>query len=208
MSNNEPMSKDNFWSSQIVIPVVVIKNPEDAVPMARALMKAGIHKIEITLRTPVALDAIHRINNEVSDAIVGAGTILSAEDGERAIKAGASFLVSPGSTTQLLNFFKDSGVPFLPGCATVSEAMKLKELDIHVAKFFPAEESGGIGFLKAISSVLKSTSFCPTGGINKSNYMRYLEIPNVVCVGGSWIAPASLIEAGSWDEITRLASDV
>ena len=202
------MSKDGYWSSQKVIPVVVIKNAEDAVPLAKALVKAGINKIEITLRTSAALDAIYRISNEVSEAIVGAGTILNAKNGELAIKAGASFLVSPGSTVELLNFFKDSGVRFLPGCATVSEAMRLSELDIHTAKFFPAEESGGISFLKAVSSVLQSTSFCPTGGINKSNYRNYLELPNVDCVGGSWICPAQLIEAGKWDEISSLASEI
>lgn len=202
------MSKDNFWSSQKVIPVVVIKKAEDAVPLARALVKAGIQKIEITMRTPAALDAIYRINNEVPEAIVGAGTILNAENGEQALKAGAKFLVSPGSTVELLKFFEDSGVRFLPGCATVSEAMRLGELDINVAKFFPAEESGGVGFLKAISSVLQNISFCPTGGINMSNYKSYLELPNIACVGGSWISPASLIESGSWDEITRLALNI
>ena len=202
------MSNDHYWGSQKVIPVVVIKNVEDAVPLARALIKAGISRIEITLRTSAALDAIYRISSEVPEAIVGAGTILNIENGKQALKSGAKFLVSPGSTAELLNFFKDSGVPFLPGCATVSEAMKLRDLDIHAAKFFPAEESGGIGFLRAISSVLQSTSFCPTGGINKSNYESYLELPNVDCVGGSWISPTSLIEAGKWDEITRLASDI
>ena len=207
-SSNHLMSKDTYWTSQKVIPVVIIENANNAVPMAKALVKAGINKIEITLRTSAALDAIHRINSEVPKAIVGAGTILNTKNGEQAIKAGAKFLVSPGSTEELLNFFNDSGVRFLPGCATVSEAMRLSELGISVAKFFPAEESGGVNFLKGVSSVLQKISFCPTGGINKLNYKKYLDLPNVVCVGGSWISPASLIESENWDEIIRLASEI
>ncbi len=202
------MVDTSYWGSQRVIPVVVIKNADQAVSLAKVLAGAGLPKIEITLRTSAALEAIKRIHEEVPDAIVGAGTVLDAESGERAIKAGAKFLVSPGSTPSLLSFFLDSQLPFLAGCATVSEAMRLNELDIKVAKFFPAEDSGGAAFLKGISSVLQQIKFCPTGGINKSNYQTYLALPNVVCVGGSWITPSAFIEEGKWDEIVKLAAEI
>lgn len=202
------MVDPDYWSSQKVIPVVVIKSVEQAVPLARVLVAAGMPKIEITLRTAAALDAIKRINDEVPDAVVGAGTVLDSASGERAIQAGAKFLVSPGATTSLLNFFLESKIPYLAGCATVSEAMILGEAGIEVAKFFPAEDSGGISFLKGVSTVLQQMKFCPTGGINKTNYLNYLELPNVVCVGGSWITPSAFIEDGKWDEIAKLASEI
>lgn len=198
----------SYWGSQKVIPVVVIKNADQAIPLAKVLVAAGLPKIEITLRTPAALDAVKRIHDEVPSAVVGAGTVLDAMGGERAIQAGAKFLVSPGATSSLLTFFLDSDLPFLAGCATVSEAMRLSELDIKVAKFFPAEDSGGVDFLKGISSVLQQIKFCPTGGINKANYRSYLDLPNVVCVGGSWITPSAFIEEGKWDEIAKLASEI
>lgn len=198
----------DYWSSQKVIPVVVIKSAEQAVPLATVLVAAGMPKIEITLRTSVALEAIKRIHDEVPDAIVGAGTVLDSSSGERAIEAGAKFLVSPGATSSLLSFFFDSKLPFLAGCATVSEAMRLGETGIKVAKFFPAEDSGGASFLKGISTVLQQIKFCPTGGINESNYRSYLELPNVMCVGGSWITPSAFIEEGRWDEIAKLASEI
>ncbi len=202
------MVDSNYWSSQKVIPVVVIKSAENAVPLARVLVAAGLPKIEITLRTDAALEAIKRICDEVPGAVVGAGTVLDSASGERAMQAGAKFLVSPGATTSLLHFLLQSRIPYLAGCATVSEAMKLGEMGIKVAKFFPAEDSGGVSFLKGISTVLQQIKFCPTGGINKSNYLNYLELPNVVCVGGSWVTPTAYIEEGKWDEIAKLASEI
>ena len=202
------MVDGSYWSGQAVIPVVIIKNADNAVKLAQTLVANGVSKIEITLRTSAALEAITRISHEVPEALVGAGTVLAPAHADAAIKAGAKFLVSPGSTPTLINHLKSVGVPFLPGCATVSEALSLIEQDIPVAKFFPAEESGGVPFLKGISTVLQAIKFCPTGGININNYKSYLELPNVICVGGSWIAPGSAIDEGHWDEIALLASQI
>jgi len=197
-----------YWSTQKVIPVVVIKDTRQAVPLAKTLVAAGLPKIEITLRTPGALDAIKAIAEQVPDAIVGAGTVLDPAAADRAIAAGAKYLVSPGTTEKLINYLLATGMPFLPGCATVSEAMQLIEWGIPVAKFFPAEESGGAPFLKGLSTVLQAIKFCPTGGINKANYQNYLSLPNVVCVGGSWITQSADIESGNWDSITALATEI
>ena len=199
------MVEAQYWSTQKVIPVVVIKDANQAVGLARTLVDAGLPKIEITLRTPAALDAIARIAKEVPDAIVGAGTVLNSQGADKAIAAGAKYLVSPGATPALLDHLLSTGIPFLPGCSTVSEAMYLIERGVEVAKFFPAEDSGGAAFLKGLATVLQAIKFCPTGGINLSNYKNYLELPNVVCVGGSWITPAAAIESSSWDEISALA---
>lgn len=197
-----------YWSTQKVIPVVVIKDSARAVELAKTLVAAGLPKIEITLRTAGALDAIKAIAQEVPGAIVGAGTVLDASSADRAIAAGAKYLVSPGATENLIKHLLATDTPFLPGCATVSEAMKLIEWGIPVAKFFPAEDSGGAKFLKGVSTVLQAIKFCPTGGISKSNYQSYLDLPNVVCVGGSWITPAAEIEAGNWSAISALASEI
>ena len=202
------MVDEKYWTGQKVIPVVVIKDADRAVDLAKTLVSVGVPKIEITLRTPAALEAIKRIAQEVPEAEVGAGTVLTTALADSAIAAGAKFLVSPGTTPSLIEHLLATGTPFLPGCATVSEAMRLIEYGIPVAKFFPAEESGGASFLKGLSTVLQSIKFCPTGGINKSNYTKYLELPNVLCVGGSWIAPGAAIDEGAWDEIATLASQV
>jgi 2-dehydro-3-deoxyphosphogluconate aldolase/(4S)-4-hydroxy-2-oxoglutarate aldolase len=202
------MVDEKYWTGQKVIPVVVINDAGRAVDLAKTLVSAGVPKIEITLRTPAALEAIKRIAQEVPEAEVGAGTVLTPALADSAIAAGAKFLISPGTTPLLIEHLLATGTPFLPGCATVSEVMRLIEYEIPVAKFFPAEESGGTPFLKGLSTVLQSIKFCPTGGINKSNYTKYLELPNVICVGGSWIAPGAAIEAGAWDEIATLASQV
>jgi 2-dehydro-3-deoxyphosphogluconate aldolase/(4S)-4-hydroxy-2-oxoglutarate aldolase len=202
------MVDESFWTGQKVIPVVVIKNADNAVSLAQTLVANGVTKIEITMRTPAALDAISRISHQVPGALVGAGTVLSPANADAAIKAGAKFLVSPGSTPKLLSHLIGTGVPFLPGCATVSEALNLIEAGVPVAKFFPAEESGGAPFLKGVSTVLQAIKFCPTGGINKANYLNYLALPNVLCVGGSWIAPGAAIDEGNWAEIAKLASEI
>ena len=195
------MEVTDFWNAQKVIPVVTIQNADHAVKLAKTLAAAGLTKIEITLRTSAGLQAIEQIAKEVPDAIIGAGTVLNISMAEEAVRAGARFLVSPGVTPGLLKYLKAGTVPFLPGCSTVSEAMYLMENDVTVAKFFPAEDSGGLNFLRGISSVLGALKFCPTGGVSTGNYKDYLALPNVVCVGGSWIAPSSEIAATNWELI-------
>ena len=198
----------DFWNDQPVIPVVVINNADNAVELARTLVASGTKKIEITLRTPAALEAISRISAEVPEALVGAGTVIDLQTATRAVEAGAKFIVSPGATKNLLKALEGSGLPFLPGCSTLSEALELIDNGVTTAKFFPAVESGGTAWLKAVSSVIPQLSFCPTGGIGLANCKDFLTLSNVVCVGGSWIAPAKLIDEGNWGEIKKLASQV
>ncbi|MFD1198926.1 2-dehydro-3-deoxy-phosphogluconate aldolase [Brucella gallinifaecis] len=192
---------------QPVIPVLLINKLEHAVPLARALAKGGLPAIEITLRTAVALDAIRAVAQEVPEAIVGAGTILNAKQYEDAAKAGSRFIVSPGATKYILSAANDSEVPLLPAAITPSEMLALREEGYTHLKFFPAEQAGGAAFLKALSSPLADTVFCPTGGISLTNAKSYLSLPNVICVGGSWVTPKELLEAGDWDGITRLAAE-
>ena len=193
-------------TGQTVIPVLLIDKAADAVPLARALAKGGLPAIEITLRTSAALDAIRAVAEDVPEAIVGAGTILNAAHYEQAVAAGSKFIVSPGVTDAILKTADNSPVPLLPGCATASEVMSLRERGYTHVKFFPAEQAGGAAYLKALSSPLAGTFFCPTGGISLSNAMNYLTLPNVLCIGGSWIAPKELANDGKWDEITALAA--
>jgi 2-dehydro-3-deoxyphosphogluconate aldolase/(4S)-4-hydroxy-2-oxoglutarate aldolase len=192
---------------QPVIPVLLIDKVEHAVPLARALAKGGLPAIEITLRTAAALDAIRAVASEVPEAIVGAGTILNAKQYEEAAKAGSRFIVSPGATKYILAAADDSDVPLLPAAITPSEMLALREEGYTHLKFFPAEQAGGAPFLKALSSPLAGTIFCPTGGISLANAKTYLSLPNVVCVGGSWVAPKEMLEAGDWDGITKLAAE-
>ncbi len=193
-------------TGQTVIPVLLIDKAQDAVPLARALAKGGLPAIEITLRTAAALDAIRAVAEEVPEAIVGAGTILNASHYEQAMRAGSQFIVSPGVTNAILDAADQSTIPLLPGCATASEVMSLRERGYTHVKFFPAEQAGGAPYLKALSSPLAGTFFCPTGGISLGNAMSYLQLPNVLCIGGSWIAPKELVNDGKWDEITALAA--
>lgn len=192
---------------QPVVPVLIVEDAASAVPLARALVAGGLKAIEITLRTPAALDAVKAVAAEVEGAHVGAGTILNARDYEAAVKAGSTFIVSPGVAPGVLSAAKDSAVPLLPGAATASEVMTLREAGYEVLKFFPAEQAGGAAYLKALSSPLAGTVFCPTGGISLKNAHDYLSLPNVVCVGGSWVAPKDLVAAGDWAGITKLASE-
>jgi 2-dehydro-3-deoxyphosphogluconate aldolase / (4S)-4-hydroxy-2-oxoglutarate aldolase len=192
---------------QPVIPVLLIEHVKHAVPLARALAKGGLPAIEITLRTAAALDAIRAVASEVPEAIVGAGTILNAKHYEDAVKAGSRFIVSPGATKYILAAANDSDVPLLPAAITPSEMLALREEGYTHLKFFPAEQSGGASFLKAMSSPLAGTFFCPTGGVSLANAKSYLSLPNVICVGGSWVAPKEMVEAGDWDGITKLASE-
>jgi 2-dehydro-3-deoxyphosphogluconate aldolase/(4S)-4-hydroxy-2-oxoglutarate aldolase len=190
-----------------VVPVLVIKDLAHAVPLARALVAGGLKAIEITMRTPVALEAIRAVADEVEGAVPGAGTVLNAKQYHQAVEAGSQFIVSPGTTLELLDVARKSPVPLLPGAATPSEVMALREEGYEVLKFFPAEQAGGAAYLKSLSSPLAGMLFCPTGGITPENARDYLSLPNVVCVGGSWVAPNALVEAGDWDGITRLATE-
>jgi 2-dehydro-3-deoxyphosphogluconate aldolase/(4S)-4-hydroxy-2-oxoglutarate aldolase len=194
-----------IMEGQPVIPVLKIDRLADAVPLARALAAGGLPAIEITLRTPDAIDAIRLVADEVPEALVGAGTILSARNFEQAVDAGARFIVSPGTTQELLDCARAGAVPFLPGAITPSEIMALREEGYSLLKFFPAEQAGGAAFLKSLASPLAGTRFCPTGGISLANARDYLGLSNVVCVGGSWVAPDDLVKAKDWNAVTALA---
>ncbi len=196
-----------IMSSSPIVPVMVINNVEHAVPLAKALVKGGITVLEITLRTEAALESITRIKAEVPDAIVGAGTIINIDTLNKAIAAGAEFIVSPGTTDKMIDAAIASGVPLLPGVANPSEAMRLLEKGITEMKFFPAEAAGGIPMLKSIGAPIPQITFCPTGGVNQKNVKDYYNLPNVACVGGSWMCAANLVDAENWDEITRLSAE-
>ena len=189
-----------------VIPVLTIERAADAVPLARALVKGGLPVLEITLRTEAALEALRLIASEVQGAVVGAGTVLNTRQLKRATQAGAQFVVSPGCTPALAQAVKASGMPFLPGVQTVSEAMALTEQGFQLLKFFPADTSGGPGWLKAVAAPLAGLRFCPTGGVNAETAPAYLALGNVACVGGSWVAPKDTVEAGDWARVERLAA--
>ena len=189
-----------------VIPVLTIERAADAVPLARALVKGGLPVLEITLRTAAALEALRLIAREVQGAVVGAGTVLNTGQLKQATQAGAQFVVSPGCTPALAQAVKASGMPFLPGVQTVSEAMALTEQGFQLLKFFPADTSGGLGWLKAVAAPLAGLRFCPTGGVNAETAPAYLALGNVACVGGSWVAPKDTVEAGDWARVERLAA--
>jgi 2-dehydro-3-deoxyphosphogluconate aldolase/(4S)-4-hydroxy-2-oxoglutarate aldolase len=190
-----------------VIPVVVLDDAADAVPLARALVAGGLPAIEVTLRTPAALDAIRAIADGVPDAVVGAGTVLAPTAVSDAVTAGARFLVSPGWTDTLLAAMKASGIPFLPGVSTASEVVALLERGVTEMKFFPAEAAGGTAYLKSLSSPLPQVSFCPTGGITAESAPSYLTLPNVRCVGGTWMLPADALAAKDWERVESLARE-
>ena len=187
-----------------IVPVLVIHDATHARPLAEALIDGGLPALEVTLRTPVALEVI-RIMAEVPGGYVGAGTLITPEDARAAKAAGASFGVSPGATDDLLTACEAEGLPLLPGSATATEAMRLLARGYDMLKFFPAEASGGPPALAAIGAPLPQISFCPTGGIGPSNAESYLSLPNVICAGGSWVAPKTSIIAGQWDDIRALA---
>ena len=188
-----------------VVPVVTIERVADAVPLARALLAGGLNVLEITLRTPAALDAVRAIVAELPGVTVGVGTVTKQLDVHHAVDAGADFLVSPGTPAALARALADAPVPALPGCATVSEAMTLAALGFPLLKFFPAEPSGGVRWLKAVAEPLPDIRFCPTGGVNGDNAASYLALGNVLAVGGSWVAPREAIAAGDFAGITARA---
>jgi len=190
-----------------VIPVVVIDDVRAAVPMARALVAGGTPAIEVTLRTPAALEAIRAIAGEVEGAMIGVGTVLSARDLKAAQQAGARFAVSPGVSPHLLDAADDSELPLLPGAATASEVMAMLERGYRHLKFFPAVPAGGHRLLGAWASPLPQVRFCPTGGISLASAPDFLALPNVICVGGSWLTPANLLAGGDWAAIELLARE-
>lgn len=189
-----------------VIPVIVVRAPDHAVPMAQALVAGGLPVLEVTLRTPCALEAI-RAMADVEGGVVGAGTLLTPADVKAAKAAGARFGVSPGATDSLVAACEDEGLALLPGAATATEVMTLLERGYTVQKFFPAEVSGGAAALRAFGGPLPQVSFCPTGGVSLDNAGEYLSLRNVLCVGGSWVAPDALVQAGDWAGIERLARE-
>ncbi|WP_200302149.1 bifunctional 4-hydroxy-2-oxoglutarate aldolase/2-dehydro-3-deoxy-phosphogluconate aldolase [Streptomyces adelaidensis] len=188
-----------------VLPVVVVDDPSDAVPLARALVAGGLPAIEVTLRTPAALDAVRAIAAEVPAAVVGVGTVITPAQVGEAVAAGGRFLVSPGWTDVLLDAMQVSGVPFLPGVSTTSEVVALLERGVREMKFFPAQAAGGTAYLRSLAGPLPQARFCPTGGIGPGNAPEYLALPNVGCVGGTWMLPADAVAARDWGRIEELA---
>ncbi|MEJ9293368.1 bifunctional 4-hydroxy-2-oxoglutarate aldolase/2-dehydro-3-deoxy-phosphogluconate aldolase [Gallibacterium anatis] len=204
---NWNLDPKDVFSASPVIPVMVIKKLEDALPMAKALQAGGINVFEITLRSAVALDAIKLLSKEVPDALVGAGTVLSAEQYDQAVAAGAKFVISPGATPALLKHAAAREVPLIPGTATPSEMMQALELGYSYVKFFPAEINGGVAALKAISAALPQLSFCPTGGVSPKNVASYVAVNCVKTVGGSWMIPNDAVAAGDWAKVTQLTKE-
>ena len=202
-----PLDPTSLLGRTPVVPVLTIEDAAQAVPLARALVSGGLAVLEVTLRTAAALAAIKAIAEAVPDAVVGAGTVINAADIGKAVAAGARFLVSPGTTAALADAFAAAPVAALPGCATVSEAVALAERGFGVLKFFPAEPSGGLAWLNAVAEPLPRIRFCPTGGVSIANAAAYLALPNVVAIGGSWVAPRSMIGAGKFDRIAELARE-
>jgi 2-dehydro-3-deoxyphosphogluconate aldolase/(4S)-4-hydroxy-2-oxoglutarate aldolase len=201
-------SEKTLWrilTAAPVVPVLTIEDRTAAVPLARALVAGGLTALEVTLRTKAGPDCIRAIAAEVEGADVGAGTVLDRRQLEEAVSCGARFLVSPGATPGLVAAAQECPVPFLPGVATAGEAMSVAEAGFTMLKFFPAEPAGGIAYLKALASPLPELRFCPTGGVGPANAAEYLALGNVVCVGGSWVAPADALAAGDWGRITALA---
>jgi 2-dehydro-3-deoxyphosphogluconate aldolase/(4S)-4-hydroxy-2-oxoglutarate aldolase len=190
-----------------VVPVVVIDNAKDAVPLAKTLLDSGLEAIEVTLRTDAGLAAIERIASEVPGMLVGAGSIRRADQVTEVQSAGAAFAVSPGSSDALINAVADARLPFVPGAATASEMLRLLDCGYTLQKFFPAEPAGGTRFLKAVGAPIPEVRFMPTGGISPANAREYLALDNVACLGGSWIVPASLLRQGDFEAIAGLATD-
>ena len=201
------MTIDDILRAGLVMPVVVIDDAAQAVPLARALVAGGIRAIEITLRTGAALEAIQAIARDAPDAIPGVGTAVTPADVLAALDAGAKFIVSPGMTPALAQAAIGSGLPFLPGVATASELMAGMAAGLSAFKFFPAAQAGGIDGLKALGGPFPNVRFCPTGGVSATNAAAYLALPNVACVGGSWLAPRDLIAAGDFARIEQLARE-
>lgn len=190
-----------------VIPVIVLEDARRAAPLAEALVAGGLPVLEVTLRTPAALEAVKLMRQAAPEAVVGVGTIIAPEQFAVARDAGAQFGVSPGCTAQLAVAARESGLPWLPGVMTPGEVMQARASGFNPCKLFPAQQAGGTGMLKALHAVFPEMRFCPTGGVSRGNAAEYLALPNVACVGGSWIAPAELVIRGDWAAIRELAAE-
>jgi 2-dehydro-3-deoxyphosphogluconate aldolase / (4S)-4-hydroxy-2-oxoglutarate aldolase len=201
------MSIRSILASSPVIPVLTIDELEHAVPMATALCRGGLRVLEVTLRSPVALQVIEAMRRALPDAIVGAGTLKSAHDVREAVRAGAQFAVSPGLTPQLVEAARLHSVALLPGVMTATELMQALDLGFDTFKLFPAQQAGGVGMLKALGAPFPEARFCPTGGITRASAPEFLALPNVLCVGGSWVAPVDHVRARDWAAIEELARD-
>ncbi|MCK6894326.1 bifunctional 4-hydroxy-2-oxoglutarate aldolase/2-dehydro-3-deoxy-phosphogluconate aldolase [Enterobacter bugandensis] len=204
---NWKTSAEAILTTGPVVPVIVVNKLEHAVPMAKALVAGGVRVLEVTLRTACAMDAIRAIAREVPDAIIGAGTVLNAQQLSEVTEAGAQFAISPGLTEPLLKAATEGTIPLIPGISTVSELMLGMDYGLKEFKFFPAEANGGTKALQAIAGPFSQVRFCPTGGISPANYRDYLALKSVLCIGGSWLVPADALEAGDWDRITKLARE-
>lgn len=204
---NWKISAEQVLSTGPVVPVIVVKQPEHAVPMAKALVAGGIRVLEVTLRTPVAMDALRAIIREVPEAIVGAGTVINTQQLKEVTDAGAQFVISPGLTESLLRAATEGPVPLIPGISTVSELMMGMDHGLREFKFFPAEASGGAKALSALAGPFPQVRFCPTGGISPANYRDYLALKSVLCIGGSWLVPDEALQQGDWERITQLARE-
>ena len=201
------MKIEEIITSTPVLPVLILHKLEHAVPLARALVAGGIEVIEVTMRTPIALAAVEAIAKSVPEALVGVGTLTRPEQFVQAADAGAKFAVSPGLTRVLLNASGQADMPYLPGVFTPSEVMAARDIGFQYLKLFPAQQAGGPGMLEALASPFPELRFSPTGGISGENFRNYLALPNVVSVGGDWMAPTDALEAGDWDRVTRLTRE-
>lgn len=207
MAVNATLTPLQVMQDAPVIPVIVLHKVEHAVPLARALVAGGVRMLEVTLRTPQALACMEAIARDVPEAVLGAGTVRSVGEAHAAARAGARFIVSPGYTARVGQACRDLNLPMLPGVATGSEIMMALEDGLSHLKFFPAMQAGGTAMLKAWSGPFSEVKFCPTGGVTLQNAKEFLSLPNVVCVGGSWLVPGDALEQGDWARITRLASE-
>jgi len=205
MSNQWKTSADEVFKQGPIVPVLVIKKLEYAIPLAEALIEGGIRVLEVTLRTPVALDVIAKIAEQVPEAMIGAGTVTNKQQLKQVEEAGAKFALSPGMTPELLDAGCNTSIPLIPGIATTSELMQGIDAGYTHFKFFPAEAAGGVKAVKSIGGPFPDVMFCPTGGISPNNFQDYLALPNVACVGGSWLTPDDALQAGDWEKITLLA---
>ena len=205
MSDNWALSPEEVFNAGPVVPVLVVNDVEKAVPLANALIEGGIKVLEVTLRTEAALSVIERIAKEVPEAFIGAGTVTNAESLKSVNDAGAKFAISPGLTANLLSAGMSGSIPLIPGISSISDLMTAADHGYEFLKFFPAEAAGGIKAIKSIGGPFPNITFCPTGGIGPANYLDYLALKNVRCVGGSWLAPDSAVEANDWAQITELA---
>ncbi|WP_416305088.1 bifunctional 4-hydroxy-2-oxoglutarate aldolase/2-dehydro-3-deoxy-phosphogluconate aldolase [Neptunicella sp. SCSIO 80796] len=206
MTKNWTLSAADLFAKGPVVPVLVIRELEHAVPLAKALIAGGISVLEVTLRTPVALEAIRKIADEVPEAVIGAGTVTNKKQLKEVIDAGAMFAISPGLTTELLDAANEGPIALIPGVSSISELMKGLDKGYDHFKFFPAEASGGLKAIQSIGGPFPDVTFCPTGGIGPKNYLDYLAQSNIRCVGGSWLAPDDAVQNGEWQRITDLAA--